>query len=272
MCFCWTFHCFMIQLLDAFNHIIPESDQPCSAWKSSLVICHSLCWKETVNIVLQLVLANSLLKWVMTTHRCSCNTSAWCSGSSAWFCSSSLVPWRIINSARNKRIKDSSQKPAEVFGGQGDFCLEHAALDKLVPVSPSCPAPPNSTLSSSSRCKQEASWQHIQNGSCTFSTLSFRSCLPLIFLFPTGSNMVNEMNLGQEKDISKLLWYMRFSLCQVFRFVSLCQCFLSESHSHSSAQTQEQRLALSLCAGESQGVTAAFVWLLYVSQRKWGDW
>lgn len=112
----WTWHCFICFSVVERTEIQTLSDlwamQPLwvkTRWVATYV------GKRMVCVVLWLVLANPLLHDSSESWRFITDLLA-------GLCCLSLDP-SGITSPRNRRIKDSSQKPAEVSGGHGDFCF-----------------------------------------------------------------------------------------------------------------------------------------------------
>lgn len=118
----------------------------------------------------------------------------------------------------------------------------HAFLDKLVLVSPSC-LPPNSALSSSWRAVNRRPVGSSDTVSAALvGHALFLSCLPPLYFLPlTWSNGFwsneNKPNANKNK-INMYFWWRRFSVCQVFRFLSPRQFWDFSPRAHCRARNK----------------------------------
>lgn len=206
-----------------------------------------------VHIVLWLVLANSLHDFSDSWRFNTASVSL--SAGSAQLCCSSLDP-SGIRSARNERIKDFSQKPAEVSGGQGDFCFWACSL---VPVSHSCP-PPTSALISSPSCKQEARLYSVMGPVLLYLSVLFTTLSPSHFVKHAW------LNKSEPKTNNPNAWFVPGVQVSVFLQMLTCRKLLPDPRA-----LQEQRVALSLCGDELQGVTIVFECVYFTWVRESGS-
>ena len=170
-------------LLDALKHKMPHKFKwtqiygLCSLREVNLdaVICHCMYWRENGQHC-----SATCFGWFapQVSHADSTQSVHYICKTFCWLRSALLfIAWPLRNQDCQE-WEDNGLFPETSKGlwRSGWSCLEHAVLDKLVPVSRSC-LPPNPALSSSWGCKQEASWQLIHNVSCTIAAHFFISVL-----------------------------------------------------------------------------------------------